>query len=118
MIASFVTLEEYNAIDGSISDMTDKLLLEASLKIDKLTFGRARNESLCERQLDLIKLATCKQANHIHSNQDADGFNNVSNYSVLGMSVSFESKDFYNKENIQKSTFDLLVQSGLAWRGL
>lgn len=118
MLTPYVTLEEYIEISDKHAGMTKQTLLEASQKVDFMCLGRCGDLSgLTPYQLDKVKYATCIQADYLEDNRDIFE-QEMSGYSVLGMSVSFESKDYYGKNHISKTAYESLVTTGLLWRGL
>jgi len=115
----YITLVEYIAISNKNSGMTNIMLLEASLKVDFMTLNRTGDLSeLTTYQIDRVKIATAYQADYLYENSATFEQENLSGYSVLGMSVSFESKDYYNKNHVSKKAYETLMPTGLLWRGV
>jgi hypothetical protein len=115
----YVTLAEYFQISNKFPDMTDCVLLEASQKVDFMCLGRVGDLSdLTPYQLDKVKIATCYQADYLLENKDIFEQEDISNYSVLGMSVSFGPKDYYGKNRISKKAYESLIPTSLLWKGV
>lgn len=122
--AAYVTAEEYAAL-GFVSipaEELPKLLRAASRQIDTLTFNRiiAKGfDKLTEFQQEIIKEVVCKQANFNYDNASAlDSI--LDSYAINGVSMRFGTG--FNVEllegvPIQKTTYSLLEQTGLCWRG-
>lgn len=101
--------------------IVDKLLVEASDQVDRLTYGRIRKRgfnNLTEYQQEMIKKAVCYQAEFINS------YGEYLNMPLSGFSVGDVSLSF-NKDNqgsggiiADKKVLDYLAQTGLTSRRL
>lgn len=116
----YVTPEEYQ---GNIpaSEVTKWLEL-ASIKVDALTFGRIKR-GVTEFQNDLIKKAVVYEADFLYQvSEEGNLDEDVSGWSVSGISMSYNSQTGSSKwlrdNNISKTCYELLLQTGLMWRGL
>ena len=120
----YATQAEYAELFPDAPEVTDTELRQASRHIDTLTFNRIVEEglsSLTEFQLTLIKEVCCLQARFEAEN--ADLINAVlSSYSINGVSMQFggDSGNVYVETGVamMKSTYGLLKQTGLCYRGL
>lgn len=116
----YVTSGEYT---GVIPPMEAEKWLElASLKIDALTFGRIKR-GVTPYQEELIKKATIHEAEYLYqANEDGSLDENVSGWSVSGISMSYNDQTGTQKwlkdNNISKTCYELLNLTGLMWRGL
>lgn len=116
----YVTPEEY---EGNIPLLEREKWLElASIKIDTLTFGRIKR-GVTPYQEELIKKATVHEADYLYqANENGSLDEDVSGWSVSGISMSYNSQTGSQKwlrdNNISKTCYELLSQTGLMWRGL
>nr|DAL98405.1 MAG TPA: Head Tail Connector Protein [Caudoviricetes sp.] len=120
---SYVDYEYYkDTFKGTLDEDTAiKLLNESSDQVDRLTYGRIRKRgfsNLTEYQQELIKKATCYQADFISS------YGEYLNMPLSGFSAGDISLSF-NKDNqgaggiiADKKTLDYLAQTGLSSRRL
>lgn len=116
----YVTKEEYQG-DIPVSEV-EKWLELASLKVDALTFGRIKR-GVTTFQNDLIKKAVTFEADYLYQLSEEGGLNDdVSGWSVSGISMSYNNQAGFAKwlrdNNISKICYELLLQTGLMWRGL
>lgn len=116
----YVTPEEYK---GEIPAYEEDRWLElASIKVDALTFGRIKR-GVTPYQLELIKKAVMVEADYLYqANEDGSLDEDVSGWSVSGISMSYNNQSASSKwlkeNNISKTCYELLLQTGLMWRGL
>ena len=116
----YVTPEEY---DGIIPTSEEEKWLElASIKVDALTFGRIKR-GVTPYQEGLIKKAVVSEADYLYQADENGGLDeDVSGWSVSGISMSYNSQTGSSKwlkeNNVSKTCYELLLQTGLMWRGL
>lgn len=121
MYNAYVTIDEYvqmgyNAIQTA--DL-DAYLTKASRMVDTLTFNRIRFDKLTDFQKEVIKTVVCEQAEFIYENAEAIS-SILSSYSINSVSMTFGTGFNCVVEGgvpIQKTTYALLQQTGLTWRG-
>lgn len=97
---------------------------EASRHIDSLTFNRIIGrgyDNLTEFQKEVLDMVCAKQAEFEHEN--AEMLESVlSSYSINGVSVGISANDWnlivQNGVVMQRSTYELLKQTGLCCRSL
>lgn len=102
----------------------DSAVYEASRHIDSLTFNRIIGkgyDNLTDFQKELLDLACAKQAEFEYDN--ADMLQNVlTSYSINGVSVNLDLNGnnlvVQNGVVMQRSTYELLKQTGLCSRSL
>lgn len=116
----YVAPEEY---EGMIPLTERENWLElASLKVDMLTFGRIKR-GVTPFQDGLIKKAVIHEADYLYQASENGSLDeDVSGWSVSGISMSYNSQTGSQKwlrdNNISKTCYELLLQTGLMWRGL
>lgn len=116
----YVTAEEYK---GNIpASEVEKWLELASIKVDALTFGRIKR-GVTTFQDGLIKKAVAFEADYLYQMSENGGLDeDVSGWSVSGISMSYNSQTGSSKwlrdNSISKTCYELLLQTGLMWRGL
>lgn len=124
MYTPYLTAEEYAALGGDIpADEQERYIESASRHIDSLTFNRiiAQGfENLSVFQQEIVKKVCFEMANFEFENSDALQ-SVLSGYTINGVSMKFG--DGFNVANvggvaIRKDTYDLLMQTGLCYRGL
>lgn len=116
----YVTPEEYVG-DIPASEVAKWLEL-ASIKVDALTFGRIKR-GVTEFQNELIKKATVYEADFLYQlSEDGCLDEDVAGWSVSGISMSYNNQTgsikWMRDNNISKTCYELLSQTGLMWRGL
>ena len=116
----YVTAEEY--VGNIPSSEVEKWLELASIKVDALTFGRIKRGTT-EFQKNLIKLAVTHEADYLYQmNEEGSLDEDISGWSVSGISMSYNnqtgSSRWLRDNNISKICYELLLQTGLMWRGL
>lgn len=123
MYKPYLSAEEYYDNGGLIEENAEKYLISASRHIDSLTFNRivAKGfENLTEFQQEIIKTVCFDMANFECENQDL--INSVlQSYSINGVSMQFGSSwniAVVNGVAIRRDTYNLLMQTGLCYRGL
>ena len=97
---------------------------EASRHIDSLTFNRIVGrgyDNLTDFQKEMLAMVCAKQAEFEHEN--ADMLQNIlSSYSINGVSVNLDANGWnlviQNGVVMQRSTYELLKQTGLCCRSL
>lgn len=124
MYTPYLTAEEFTALGGDIpAQDRGKYLESASRHIDSLTFNRivaAGFDSLSIFQQEIVKKVCFDMANFEFEN--ADALQSVlSGYSINGVSMKFG--DGFNVTTIggvtiRRDTYDLLMQTGLCYRGV
>lgn len=118
----------YNSFNGKqlpLEDV-DKLLQEASEKIDSITYNRIVRigfDKLTPFQKEKVQKAVCYQAEYILFN----GFNDeeketIESYNVLDISVNVRNKDenektAAEKECMSEKAYDLISKTGLSSKG-
>lgn len=123
MYKPYLSEEEYLNNGGLIEENIEKYLISASRHIDSLTFNRivAKGfENLTEFQQEIIKTVCFDMANFECENEDL--INSVlQSYSINGVSMQFGSSwniAVVNGVAIRRDTYNLLMQTGLCYRGL
>ena len=123
MYQPYLNVDEYYQNGGLIEDDIEKYLISASRHIDSLTFNRivAKGfENLTEFQQETIKTVCFDMANFECENEDL--INSVlQSYSINGVSMQFGSSwniAVVNGVAIRRDTYNLLMQTGLCYRGL
>lgn len=123
MYKPYLSEEEYLNNGGLIEENIEKYLISASRHIDSLTFNRivAKGfENLTEFQQETIKTVCFDMANFECENEDL--INSVlQSYSINGVSMQFGSSwniAVVNGVAIRRDTYNLLMQTGLCYRGL
>lgn len=123
MYKPYLSEEEYLNNGGLIEEEIEKYLISASRHIDSLTFNRivAKGfENLTEFQQETIKTVCFDMANFECENEDL--INSVlQSYSINGVSMQFGSSwniAVVNGVAIRRDTYNLLMQTGLCYRGL
>lgn len=120
----YVTLEEYIELGYAEvpEELIDRYLVVASRNIDTLTFNRivAKGfDKLTPFQQELIKEVCCLQAGFLYDNRDAIE-SILDSYSINGVSMKFGTgfnAAIVNGVPVQHTTYSLLMQTGLCWRG-
>lgn len=106
--------ETYGGTDVS-PELFNRLALEASYKINEITFGKAENDT---EHLEEIKLATCAvidKINKINGDGGIKQSETVGNYSVTYANINNntdENKLYY------KAAYAYLADTGLLYRGV
>ena len=123
MYQPYLSVEEYLNNGGLIDNDVEKYLISASRHIDSLTFNRiaAKDfESLTEFQQEIIKTVCFDMANFEYENEDL--INSVlQSYSINGVSMQFGNSwnvAVINGVAIRRDTYNLLMQTGLCYRGI
>ena len=123
MYKPYLSEEEYLNNGGLIEEDIEKYLISASRHIDSLTFNRivAKGfENLTEFQQEIIKTVCFDMANFECENEDL--INSVlQSYSINGVSMQFGSSwniAVVNGVAIRRDTYNLLMQTGLCYRGI
>ncbi len=123
MYKPYLSVEEYCECGGLIKNDIEKYLISASRHIDSLTYNRivAKGfENLTEFQQEVIKTVCFDMANFEYENVDL--INSVlQNYSINGVSMQFGSSwniAVINGVAIRRDTYNLLMQTGLCYRGI
>lgn len=123
MYKPYLSKEEYLENGGLIENDIEKYLISASRHIDILTFNRivAKGfENLTEFQQEIIKTVCFDMANFECENGDL--INSVlQSYSVNGVSMQFGSSwnmAVIDGVAIRRDTYNLLMQTGLCYRGI
>lgn len=124
MYTPYLTTEEYTALGGDIpAQERERYIESASRHIDSLTFNRivaGGFENLSVFQQEIIKKVCFEMANFEYEN--ADVLQSVlSGYSINGVSMQFglgQNVVSIGGVTIRKDTYDLLMQTGLCYRGL
>lgn len=116
----YVSAEEY--VGNIPASEVENWLELASLKVDMLTFGRIKR-GVTPFQEGLIKKAVVYEADYLYqANENGSLDEDVSGWSVSGISMSYNSQTGSQKwlkdNNISKTCYELLLQTGLMWRGL
>jgi len=120
---SYVDFEYYaNTFKGKLDqDTVDKLLVEASDEIDKLTYGRIRRkgfDNLTEFQQDRVKKAVCYQAEFVNTYGDYLS-SPLGGFSIGDVSLSIGQENQGPGGIIaDKKTLSYLSQTGLTSRRL
>lgn len=122
--SAYVTPQEYSSLGYSAvpSAARGAFLLKASRQIDSLTFNRivARGfDKLTGFQQELIKQVCCEQADFLYENNDALS-SVLDSYSINSVSMHFGTGfnvTLVGGIPVQKTTYSLLEQTGLCWRG-
>lgn len=116
--------EQTKNLDNKIpDDKVEYYLKKASLDIDTLTFNRIRRigfEKLSEYQQEVIKEVCCEHASFLFDNADMLQ-TYLSNYSINGVSMSFEkSWNIYTEVGVamDRRLYELLSDTGLCCRSL
>ena len=122
MYKPYISVEEYKE-KGGLIDNAEKYLLSASRHIDILTFNRiiARGfDNLTEFQQDIIKTVCFDMTNFEYENEDL--LNSVfQSYSINGVSMQFGNNmnvSVIGGVAVKNDTYNLLMQTGLCYRGL
>lgn len=121
---TYVTEAEYFDMGYSVIPAEDltKALSKASRSIDGLTFNRIVRigfDNLTDFQKEIVKTCVCEQAEFLYSNADAIS-SILSKYSINSVSMEFGTGFNVLMESgqpVQKTTYALLEQTGLCWRG-
>lgn len=123
MYKPYLSKEEYVENGGLIENDVEKYLISASRHIDSLTFNRIVAEgfeNLTEFQQEIIKTVCFDMANFEYENSDL--INSVlQSYSVNGVSMQFGSSwnvAVIDGVAIRRDTYNLLIQTGLCYRGI
>ena len=123
MYKPYLSVDEYYENGGLIEEDVEKHLISASRHIDSLTFNRivAKGfENLTEFQQEIIKNVCFDMANFECENEDL--INNVlQSYSISGVSMQFGSSwniAVVNGVALRRDTYNLLMQTGLCYRGI
>ena len=123
MYKPYLSVEEYFDNGGLIEEDIEKYLISASRHIDSLTFNRivAKGfENLTEFQQETIKTVCFDMANFECENEDL--INSVlQSYSINGVSMQFGSSwniAIVNGVALRRDTYNLLMQTGLCYRGI
>ncbi len=123
MYQPYLSVEEYLNNGGLTENDVEKYLLSASRHIDSLTFNRIAAkgfESLTEFQQEIIKTVCFDMANFEYENEDL--INSVlQSYSINGVSMQFGNSwnvAVINGVAIRRDTYNLLMQTGLCYRGI
>lgn len=128
-MSQYVTSDYYyNSFNGKqlpLEDV-DRLLQEASEKIDSITYNRIVRigfDKLTTFQKEKVQKAVCYQAEYIMFN----GFNDedketIESYNVLDISVNVKNKDESEKTQAEKEcmsekAYDLISKTGLSSKG-
>jgi hypothetical protein len=129
----YLTIAEYRTRGGKVpADVSDdelNLLIQlASVKVDRLTFGRIRGGDLnriTPYQADLVQQATVFQTDYLYDvDVTAGGLDTggLASWSVTDISMSYDtnsgSSQWLRENNISPMANELLSQSGLTWRGV
>lgn len=119
-----MTAEEYAAMGGNIpaADI-EKYIDKASRSIDSLTFNRIAAlgfDKLTAFQKEVVKKVCFQMAKFEYENEDL--INSVlQSYSINGVSMQFGSSwntAIINGIAVRKDTYNLLIQTGLCYRGV
>ena len=101
----------------------EKYIDKASRSIDSLTFNRIAAlgfDKLTAFQKNVVKKVCFQMANFEYENEDL--INSVlQSYSINGVSMQFGSSwniAIINGIAVRKDTYDLLMQTGLCYRGI
>lgn len=120
-MSQYVNSEYYlNTYKGNTipANDLDSYLLKASEKVDELTFNRIVKigfNNLTDFQKEKVQRAVCLHADHMYQNGTEMG--QITSYSVLDISVSIDNKNSTEaKYGVNRSTYDLLKQTGLTCR--
>ncbi|MDE7390215.1 MAG: hypothetical protein K2M82_04660 [Lachnospiraceae bacterium] len=123
MYKPYLSVEEYFDNGGLIEENAEKYLTSASRHIDSLTFNRIAAkgfENLTEYQQEIVKTVCFDMANFESENEDL--INSVlQSYSVNGVSMQFGASwnvAVIGGVAIRKDTYNLLMQTGLCYRGI
>ena len=123
MYKPYLSVKEYTECGGLIENDIEKYLISASRHIDSLTFNRiiAKGfEYLTEFQQEIVKTVCFDMANFEYENSDL--INSVlQSYSVNGVSMQFGSSwnvAVVDGVAIRRDTYNLLMQTGLCYRGI
>lgn len=123
MYKPYLSVEEYLDNGGLIEKDVEKYLISASRHIDSLTFNRIAAkgfENLTDFQQEIIKTVCFDMANFECENEDL--INSVlQSYSINGVSMQFGSSwnvAVINGVAIRRDTYNLLMQTGLCYRGI
>ncbi len=107
----------YKGIYGGklVEDPLDfkRLEMEAAIKIDYYTFGRA-SKTKNEQHLEKIKILACKLVDAIHSDES---ISEVKSTSIEGVSTLYTDKKERSNE-MAKTIFMYLDGTGLTYNGL
>lgn len=128
-MSQYVTSDYYyNSFNGKQLPLenVDRLLQEASEKIDSITYNRIVRigfDKLTTFQKEKVQKAVCYQAEYILFN----GFNDeeketIESYNVLDISVNVKNKDesektLAEKECMSEKAYDLISKTGLSSKG-
>lgn len=125
-MAAYADIDYYRDIYGGSFSGTDaelqRLLQQASFKIDTLTFNRVRAynfDSLSPFQQENIRQSCCFQADYLADNGTDSMFSDVKSYTVLDISVTTggaETQSAAAKNNFSETGYQLLAQTGLMTR--
>ena len=123
MYKPYLSVDEYYENGGLIEEDVEKHLISASRHIDSLTFNRivAKGfENLTEFQQETVKTVCFDMANFECKNEDL--INSVlQSYSINGVSMQFGSSwniAIVNGVALRRDTYNLLMQTGLCYRGI
>ena len=123
MYKPYLSVDEYYENGGLIEENIEKYLISASRHIDSLTFNRivAKGfENLTEFQQETVKTVCFDMANFECENEDL--INSVlQSYSINGVSMQFGSSwniAIVNGVAIRRDAYNLLMQTGLCYRGI
>ena len=120
MYTPYVTTEDCMQLGYVFAD--DKFIEDASRQVDTLTFNRIVAigfDRLTEFQKEIVKKVVCEQAEFLQNNADAIS-SIFDTYSINSVSMKFGTGvnfDVINGVPMQRTTYSLLEQTGLCWRG-
>lgn len=124
-MAAYASPEDYARYcpDGSLTgDELDAALERASGQVDGLCFGRIRRagmDRLTEFQKEKIAEAVCCHADFLEAYSDALE-SPLASYGINGVSMAFDASRTASQGGVttSKEVYSLLVQTGLAHRGI
>lgn len=118
----FVDFEYYQNVYGG-SELTEDEFIKYSKKSERAIDVAMGNKILYsyidkypQPAIDILKDAICENAEFIYETDDINNIQNLSSYSINGVSMSFSSN--ISQSNIKNSIYSELVSIGLISRVL
>lgn len=118
----YLTLEEYTAMGGTVSDNTNSLLERAENDVNSLTFCRIN--SIGFNNLTQFQQKTIKKVifYHIAFLQEYKEVINspLASYSINGVSMNFDKSAYIEQSGVKMlaNCYSLLMQTGLTYQGV
>lgn len=105
---------QYYGVEIETAEL-ERLLARASEKIDEATYNRSRHfDSLSEYEQEMIKKATCAEAEALHTYGEYDV--NLASYSIGDVSVSMSNDGNNGTSLISKKAYKYLSNTRLISR--